>query len=259
MRRNATMRRVGLAAAGAVLWMTLCGFGPLERVRAWLDTYAGNRHMREAARAEKQGDADLRAQEAEQAARAYARALEAAPGDARAGFNLGLADAMQGDLEQAYADFARAAEQAHEAGDRKAEFHARYNAGTAGLETGEHERALEHLRRAAQLAPDDPRVLNNLRFIPPEPPPQPAGAAGQRPDEEPPPPREDDEQPQEAPAEQEPQEAPPEPEPAPTDDEPLTPEQAEQLLSALAREDADMQKIIRRAPVTPPRPTDKDW
>ncbi len=39
----------------------------------------------------------------------------------------------------------------------------------------------------------------------------------------------------------------------------LTPEQAAQLLSSLAEEDANMQKIIRRAPLTRERPTDKDW
>lgn len=258
MRRRVRTREIALGVAGAVLWMALCGFGPLERARAWLETYAGNKHMRAAARAEKQGEADLRAQEAEQAARAYAQALEAAPGNARAGFNLGLADAMQGDLEQAYADFARAAEQARGSGDRKAEFQARYNAGTAGLEKGDYEGALHHLQRAAQLAPDDPRVLNNLRFVPAEPPPEPQGGGQQQPDQdEQQEPGEEDEQQQPA-AEDEPQQAPPEPTPG-DDDQPLTPEQAEQLLSALARDDADIQKIIRRPPVTPPRATDKDW
>lgn len=45
----------------------------------------------------------------------------------------------------------------------------------------------------------------------------------------------------------------------PKDAQPLTPEQAAQLLGALAQEDANLQRIIRRAPLTQRRPTDKDW
>ncbi len=41
--------------------------------------------------------------------------------------------------------------------------------------------------------------------------------------------------------------------------QPMTPEQAAQLLGALAREDASLQKLMRRAPMTPEKPTDKDW
>ncbi len=41
--------------------------------------------------------------------------------------------------------------------------------------------------------------------------------------------------------------------------QPMTPEQAAQLLGALAREDATLHKLMRRAPMTPEKPTDKDW
>lgn len=92
------------------------------------------------------------------------RALELAPDDPDAGWLLGRARVLSGDLEGGLAAFERAQAQATAAG-RSAPGWAHNEWGSALAQTGRPHRALEHFRAALEADPDDAQALFYMGLI----------------------------------------------------------------------------------------------
>ena len=221
----------------------------------------------------------------------YDKAVKIDPESTEAAFNAAAARYRLEDYEGALKGFSQAAESA---GGELTRF-AHYNAGNAAFRLGRLDEAIESYKKALTLDPTDEQARHNLEFAQRRQQQEQRGAGGkqdqkdrqkqqkkprqkeesdnkQQQDQQSPkqdPQGEDPDQPQD-PGQQDQDK----PKDSQNKDEkgqnkpdqsqqgearPMNKEQADQLLRALAQEDANVQKIIRRAPMTQPAPTDKDW
>ena len=211
--------------------------------------------------------------EFKRAADKYGKALDLQPESAEGTFNLGAARYKLNDHGNALSDFSKAARTA----EGQLKEHAEYNAGNCAYRMQKFDDAIDRYKRALTLDPSDMWAKHNLEM---------ALRAKEQQDrdqekkedkkqdkdqdkrqdeqqdkqqDE----RQDEQQDEQQAKQQDRQQDKDEEEQAKAQDtgeeQPLTPEQAARLLSALAREDANMQKIIRRAPEPPSRAVDKDW
>jgi Ca-activated chloride channel homolog len=191
-----------------------------------------------------------------EAAAEYDKALQIRPEEPQALFDRGAARFRLGNYEKALADCDKSAASAQ--GQLKQ--YAEYNAGNCLYRMQKTEDAITRYKRALVLNPDDMFAKHNLEFA------QRKQDQDKNKDkdkdkdkkqdknkEKKQDPKQDQQQ-QEQPKPQE-QKA----QPQPADQRQLTPEQAQQLLSSLAKDDADMQKLMHPTPLTPERPTNKDW
>lgn len=208
----------------------------------------------------------------------YNKALELDPESAEAAFNAAAADYRLGDFDGALKGFSEAAK----ASDGELARFAHYNAGNACFRLGKLDEAIEAYRKALTLDPTDERAKFNLEFAQRKQQQQQQGAGGkhdkkdqQKQKKQPEQKTDADKEKQEGQQSQDQSEDKDETKPedqqgqdqqgadkqqdAARETRPMDKEQADQLLKALAQEDANVQKIIRRVPMTPPAPTDKDW
>lgn len=212
------------------------------------------------------------------AAEKYDKAVELDPESAEAAFNAAAADYRLENFDDALKGFSQAANTAE---GELARF-AQYNAGNAYFRLGELDDAIEAYKKALTLDPTDERARFNLEFAQRRQQQQQQGAGGKQdkkdqqkqkkqPQQKPDADKQKQEGQQSQAQNQDKDETKPEDQQgrdqqgkdkqqdATQATRPMDKEQADQLLKALAQEDANVQKIIRRAPMTPAAPTDKDW
>jgi Ca-activated chloride channel homolog len=219
-----------------------------------------------------------------EAGESFERALEHRSVSDTLQFNRG--DALY--RQQRFEEAAEAFSVAGNAGERDLARDAAYNLGNTHFSAGDHEAAIEAYRKALRLDPSDMDARHNLELaMQRQQEQQQEQQDEQQPEEqedeqesEPEPDQQDQEQdsedqPQEPQEEQQPQEQEPEEQegqsadeqgqeqpsqPQPADEGELSAEQARRLLHALASQDAEMQKLIRRAPARrQPAEGEKDW
>jgi tetratricopeptide (TPR) repeat protein len=245
------VRRLALAAAIAALLPALLGAegrGAWPGTIEWLCT-----------RGIRQYDAG----EFTRAREKFDRALEIDPGSAPLHFNRGAASYRQQRHDEASESFAVAAETE----DPELARDAAYNLGNTRFSAGDDAGAIEAYKEALRVDPGDGEAKHNLELALQR---QQEKQQRQQPGDQQQPPDEDDdagdepdrpESPQNQPDEQREGERQQEQsEPEGTDEGDLTEAEARRLLHALASEDAEMQKLIRRAPKQlQPREGEKDW
>ncbi len=249
------MRRVVLTTAIVALVPLLVAFtwpGTVE----WLCT---------------RGIKQYEAGEFEEAGESFARALEADPGNATLTFNRGTALYRQQDFAEAAEAFASAAEGGGEEPGRDAA----YNLGNSQFSAGDYQSAIEAYKQALRLDPDDAEAKYNLELALRKQEEQQQEQEQQEQQQEEDQPQEDEQEQQEQNEEQDSQErdeqqgdqpqSEQQDEPSPpgadeAEEGELTEAQAQRLLHALASQDAEMQKLIRRAPQRrQPSEGEKDW
>lgn len=212
------------------------------------------------------GVKQYRAMEFDRAAESFERALEHDSDNATLQFNRATALHQEGRLDAAAEAFLAAAEHA----DGELAVDAWYGLGNTLYRAGEFAGAAEAYREALRIAPADGEAKFNLELAQQRQQEQ-QQQQQQRPDEEQD--RDENGEQDPDPGEQEPSDEERSPDPQETqpdeerpaapeeiDEEALSAEQARRLLRALASEDAELQKTIRRQQERyQPRAGEKDW
>ncbi|MCE5219467.1 tetratricopeptide repeat protein [bacterium] len=200
----------------------------------------------------------------------YTQASQLRPEDPQALFNRAAGQFRVSSYQKALADNDQAAQRAQ----GKLREYAEYNAGNCLYKMQRLDDAIERYKRALTLDPDDLWAKHNLEMAmrqknqqkdkqQQQQQNQNQQKSSQKQDQN----QQDkpqnnpsqDQQNQQQQPEQKPQDQPKQQQPSQADQQPLNEQEAAQLLSSLSRDDAELQKSIRRAPLTPERPTSKDW
>ncbi len=188
-----------------------------------------------------------------EAAEAYAQASERYPERRELVFNRGAALHMAQDCDRAIKVFQTLAKEARSELQEKCE----YNTGNGYLRKGDKEKAIEHYKRALYLRHDDLNAKWNLELAQRQPQQKQQEDKQDEQQQDQPDKDEDDKQQQ---AGQEQQDQQQDRQPTPKQDGQLSKKEAERLLRALAEEDKELQKQMRKPkePITTP-PRGKDW
>lgn len=225
----------------------------------------------EFARLMKAGDHSYAKGKFKEALARYTEASQLRPEDPQALFNRAAGQFRVSNYQKALADNDQAAQRAQ----GKLREYAEYNAGNCLYRMQRLDDAIERYKRALTLDPDDMRAKHNLEMAmrqknqqkdkqQQQQPNQKQQKSSQKQDQN------QQDKPQDSPSqgrqdqqqqpEQKPQDQPKQQQQSSqADQQPLNEQEAAQLLSSLSRDDAELQKSIRRAPLTPERPTSKDW
>lgn len=211
---------------------------PAQRVAWWQRWLPGG-----ARRLAREGLSRWRKGDAEEAAGAFAGALELADGDPEREFDYGTALAAAGDLEGAVHHLDRAA--------ADGVVGSAYNAGTAALAQGQAELAVERLRQALLANPGGPEVKRNyelaLRLLEQQ---QQQQQQQQQDQEQQPPPEENEPQPTPTPDPVGDEQSGPPPTP--------TPDPSAGLYAALERAEEEAREALQ-SPTPQPGQVEKDW
>jgi len=181
-----------------------------------------------------------------EAAQAYAEAAERYPQRRELVFNRGAALHMAQDYDGGIKVFQGLAKEAGSDLQEKCE----YNSGNGYLGKGDRDKAIEHYKRALYLKPDDVNAKWNLELAQRQ---QQQQQQQQKQDRQQQEQQDKQQQQQQEQARKQPQQAPQQP-------RELSQKEAERLLRALAEEDKELQKEMRK-PKTPitAAPHGKDW
>ena len=185
-----------------------------------------------------------------EAAETYAEAAERYPERPELIFNRGAALHMAQDYDRATEAFQTLAKEAGSELQEKCE----YNTGNGYLRKGDKEKAIEHYKRALYLKHDDLNAKWNLELA------QRQQQQEQQEDKQDEQQQDKDQEDKQQQAEQEQQDQQRDRQPAPKPDGQLSKKEAERLLRALAEEDKELQKEMRKPkePIRMP-PHGKDW
>ncbi len=188
-----------------------------------------------------------------EAADAYAQATERYAERREPVFNRGAALHMAQDYDRAIKAFQALAKEAGSELQEKCE----YNTGNGYLRKDDKDKAIEHYKRALYLKHDDVNAKWNLELAQRQ---QQQEQQEDKQDEQQQEQQDKDQEDKQQQAEQEQQDQQLERQPAPKQDGQLSKKEAERLLRALAEEDKELQKEMRKPkePITRP-PRGKDW
>lgn len=194
-----------------------------------------------------------------EAAEAYSEAMEKHPGRTEPLFNRGAAQYMAEQLDASIETFQDVARGVGGDLQQRAEF----NTGNSYLHKGDNQKAIEHYKRALYLRADDINAKWNLELAQRKPQ-QKQQQQQQKPDDE----QQDEKQEPKQNQQDEQDKAQPEQPQGPQlrdgrpqpDERELSQKEAERLLRALAEQDRELQKSLRK-PTEPVRvtPNGKDW